>query len=73
MQVWVADELGKVKSCTVDVSNCDVSVAQDDNNSPLALTEIPVPHVKPDFVQLMTNVKYTFENETKVCSSTLRS
>jgi hypothetical protein len=61
MKVWIADELGRIKSCALDVSNETVD-DQPLQSPPAAVTEEIASvdaHGQNEYVQIMTHVAWT--------------
>jgi hypothetical protein len=54
MKVWVADELGQIKSCTVEKRAADGERLE----STIAVVSTTEEHDRSDYVQLMSLVKW---------------
>ena len=62
MKVWVADELGQIKSCSVDNSPVEGELLQ----SETSLLESSQGHGRSDYVQIMAHVKWETTGKSMV-------
>ena len=62
MKVWVADELGQIKSCSVDNSPVEGELLQ----SETSLLESSQGHGRSDYVQIMAHVKWETAGKSMV-------
>ena len=67
MKVWVADELGHIKSCSMDNSQGEGGLLQ----SETSLLESSHDHGRSDYVQIMAHVKWETAGKSTVPATTL--
>jgi hypothetical protein len=63
MKVWVADEIGRIKSCTLEYSAAEGGSLLTDTK-PVPINE---EHDRSDYVQIMTHAKWETPNKILVC------